>query len=99
MKKHLIILLVISVFTTASAQNYTQAFDSVFRHVQKRIIASVNSLTASINSAKSSRGGLDSARDGLGWKGICEKSGEEIVDCVFEKCIFASKTSEQKPRL
>ena len=46
MKKHLITLLVISVFTTASAQNYTQAFDSVFRHVQKRIIASVNSLTA-----------------------------------------------------
>ena len=33
MKKHLIILLVISVFTTASAQSYTQAFDSVFRHV------------------------------------------------------------------
>ncbi len=33
MKKHLITLLVISVFTTASAQSYTQAFDSVFRHV------------------------------------------------------------------
>ena len=33
MKKHLFILLVISVFTTASAQSYTQAFDSVFRHV------------------------------------------------------------------
>jgi len=91
MKKHLIILLVISVFTTASAQSYTQAFDSVFRNVQKRIIASVNSLTASINSAKSPRGGLDSARDGLGWKGIREKSGEEIVDCVREKCNFVSK--------
>ncbi len=33
MKKHLITLLVISVFTTASAQNYTESFNEVFRHV------------------------------------------------------------------
>ena len=67
MKKHLITLLVISVFTTASAQNYTQAFDSVFRHVQKRITASVNSLTASINNAKYPRRGVYSARDRRQW--------------------------------
>ena len=79
MKKHLIILLVISVFTTASAQNYTQAFDSVFRHVQVRINASVKSQTAADEKGK--------------------EYGEEIVNCVREKCNFASKTSEQKSRL
>lgn len=33
MKRHIIILLIFSVFAGASAQSYTQAFDSVFQHV------------------------------------------------------------------
>ena len=33
MKKHIISFLIFSMFAGASAQNYTQAFDSVFQHV------------------------------------------------------------------
>lgn len=33
MKKYIIALLIVSVFAVVSAQSYTQAFDSVFRHV------------------------------------------------------------------
>jgi len=33
MKKHIVTLLIVSVFAIASAQSYTQAFDSVFQHV------------------------------------------------------------------
>ena len=33
MKKHIITFLIVSAFAGASAQSYTQAFDSVFQHV------------------------------------------------------------------
>ena len=36
MKKHIVTLLIISVFAGVSAQSYTQAFDSVFQHVDLR---------------------------------------------------------------
>ncbi len=36
MKKHIITLLIVSVFAGVSAQSYTQAFDSVFQHVDLR---------------------------------------------------------------
>ena len=33
MKKHIVTFLIVSAFAGASAQSYTQAFDSVFQHV------------------------------------------------------------------